>query len=59
MPDWKPLQVAAYDEVGRVVAAKSQYLAKESFFEFEIFEISLFDLPTNKISKIKIFPRYL
>jgi hypothetical protein len=48
--------LSAYDTAGRVLATTTEYLTAESFFGFEVLDMSLW-VPTAHILRIRLFPK--
>ena len=50
------LVAVAYDEKGRVLGKGNQYIGRESFFAFDVFEIDLYGVPRTP-ARIKLYPK--
>ena len=52
------LRVDAYDTAGRLVATESESFDCDDFFGFQSFSILHIGCPTERISKIRVYPNF-
>ena len=48
---------SAYDAQGRLIATSSSWMSSDSFFGFDTFDLSLFDI-AGKPARLRLFPKF-
>ena len=51
------LSLGVYDLSGRLVGTTSTHFFSEEFYGFETFQLVRFDVPTSKLSKLRLVPK--